>query len=88
MARGTDSAIQRLQVGLIGLLVVLLFVSLASMLSDKVSGPAKTAAAAETTPGSTQKAGDDPVVDMGVTPVVPDQPDKLPAKASAPAQQQ
>lgn len=84
MVRSTDSAIQRLQVGLIGLLVVLLFVSLASMLSESADGPDKAAARAgspQAGSGAGQKAGSDPVVELGVTPVVPDQPEKRPAPA-------
>lgn len=84
MVRSTDSAVQRLQVGLIGLLVVLLFVSLASMLTDRAGGPQKPAATTEVT----KKADDEPVVDMGVTPVVPEQPDKQPAKTAPPAANQ
>jgi hypothetical protein len=79
MARSNDSAIQRLQVGLVGLVVVLLFVSVASMILDGADDPAKTAAAQAAGGGETRKAEDgDPLVELGVTPVVPDQPEKQP----------
>jgi hypothetical protein len=82
MARTTESAVQRLQVGLVGLLVVLLFVSVASMLLDNAGSPSKSATAAGT--GKNGEAGkaestDEPLVELGVTPVVPEQPDKQPA---------
>jgi hypothetical protein len=86
MVRSSDSAIKRLQVGLIGLLAVLLFVSLASMLTGRADGPGKadtTAGSAQaTSPTGTKNDKDEPVVEMGVTPIVPEQPDKLPAKAA------
>jgi hypothetical protein len=80
MARTTESAVQRLQVGLVGLLVVLLFVSLASMLSDNADSPAK-AAEAVSKGGAAMgaKTPDEPLVELGVTPVVPEQPAKEPA---------
>ena len=75
MARSNDSAIQRLQVGLVGLMVVLLFVSVASMILDGAVDPAKTAAQAAG--GENGKAtGEEPLVELGVTPVVPEQPEK------------
>lgn len=76
MARSNDSAIQRLQVGLVGLVVVLLFVSVASMILDGADDPAKTAAA-QAVGGENGKAiGEEPLVELGVTPVVPEQPEK------------
>ena len=77
MVRSNDSAIKRLQVGLVGLMVVLLFVSIASMILDGAGDPAKTAATQTTAGGETVKAADgEPLVELGVTPVVPDQPEK------------
>jgi hypothetical protein len=88
MARTTESAMQRLQVGLLGLLVVLLFVSLASMLSGGTDEKSKTSASAGGIPAGasdeTKKTPDEPPVELGVTPVVPEQPDKLPARQPAP----
>jgi hypothetical protein len=76
MARSNDSAIQRLQVGLVGLVVVLLFVSVASMILDGADDPAKTAAT-QATAGENGKATiEEPLVELGVTPVVPEQPEK------------
>lgn len=86
MVRNSDSAIKRLQVGLIGLLAVLLFVSLASMLTGRADGSGKAGVSAGSvqanTPAGVKNDKDEPVVEMGVTPVVPEQPDKLPAKAA------
>jgi hypothetical protein len=83
MARTTESAVQRLQVGLVGLLVVLLFVSLANMLIDRADSPEKTAAQTEAAKqGGDKAATDQPPVEIGVTPVMPEQPD---AKAAQPA---
>jgi hypothetical protein len=81
MARKTESAVQRLQVGIVGLLVVLLFVSLASMLSDNADNPSKTATADAVKNGTSVegKSTDEPLVELGVTPVVPEQPAKEPA---------
>ena len=76
MARSNDSAIQRLQVGLVGLIVVLLFVSVASMILDGADDPEKTTAA-QAAGGENGKVADgEPLVELGVTPVVPDQPEK------------
>jgi hypothetical protein len=87
MARSNESAIQRLQVGLVGLLVVLLFVSIASMILDGANDPiqavtdgsdAKTGGAA-----NAKAAGEEPLVELGVTPVVPEQPAKQAATPAA-----
>jgi hypothetical protein len=88
MARGTDSAIQRLQVGLVGLLVVLLFVSVANMLSNGAGIDTKSGSAEQSQTG--QKVGKDAVIDeplgeLGVTPVLPEEADKQAAKNAAPA---
>jgi hypothetical protein len=87
MVRNTDSAIQRLQVGLVGLLVVLIFVSIANMVSDGADSGVKSTAA-----GTTANAADgeksmneEPLGELGVTPVVTEQPEKQPAKAAPPA---
>jgi hypothetical protein len=72
---------QRLQVGLIGLLAVLIFVSAASMLSDTAGGPP---IAATNGNGVVDDAGGDgkaktgeAPVELGVTPVVTEQPKAL-----------
>lgn len=77
MARSNESAVQRLQVGLVGLIVVLLFVSVASMILDGADDPAQTAAAQKAGGVENGKAGgEEPLVELGVTPVVPEQPEK------------
>jgi hypothetical protein len=74
MVEQRQSAMQRIQVGLIGLVVVLLFVSLANMVLDRVTGGGATGAA----PGSQNiaKEGealpDEPLAELGVTPVAND----------------
>ncbi len=85
MARSNESAIQRLQVGLVGLLVVLLFVSVASMILDGADNPAQTTTAQKSGSGANAKAGsEEPLVELGVTPVVPDQQNKQPVTQPAP----
>jgi hypothetical protein len=87
MVRNTDSAIQRLQVGLVGLLVVLLFVSIANMLSSGAEGGGKsaTAGASQNEADGGKAVAEEPLGELGVTPVVAEQPDKQPAKAPPPA---
>jgi hypothetical protein len=80
MGRNSDSAIQRLQVGLIGLLAVLVFVSIASMLSGRAGSDGKAAVDAS----KPVEKSNEPLVETGVTPVVPEQPEKQ-AKRTAPA---
>ena len=84
MARSNDSAIQRLQVGLVGLVVVLLFVSVASMILDGADDPAKTAAAQAAGGENGKATGEEPLVELGVTPVVPEQPAKQTTAQPAP----
>jgi hypothetical protein len=88
--RTTDSAMQRLQVGLIGLLVVLVFVSVASMISDGASGPPAVSTNGGLSAGGKNTAGkaqnDEPPVELGVTPIVTEQP-KVAKEKSAPAGQ-
>lgn len=71
MVEPRQSAMQRIQVGLIGLVVVLLFVSLANMVLDRVAdapsvtempGQGGLAADVEAVP-------DEPLAELGVTPV-------------------
>lgn len=74
MVEPRQSALQRIQVGVIGLVVVLLFVSLANMVLDRVkSGPDSAS-----TPNSGVIAGsetappDEPLAELGVTPIAKD----------------
>ncbi len=71
MVEQRQSAMQRIQVGIIGLVVVLLFVSLANMVLDRVTDgqsaselPNSDAIAAEGEP-----LPDEPLAELGVTPV-------------------
>ncbi len=87
MVRSNESAVQRLQVGLVGLLSVLIFVSVASMILSRTDNASQSASAQSGTKaanqeGSKTSSSDDPLVELGVTPVVPEQQDK-----QAPAQQ-
>ena len=66
-----QSALQRIQVGLIGLVVVLLFVSLANMVLDRVVD-APTVSEVPGQGGLTSDAEavpDEPLAELGVTPV-------------------
>ncbi len=70
MAFKRESALQRIQVGVVGLVVVLLFVSLANMLIDSAiiddvnAGPGVPKALSE------KKAPDEALAELGVAPVV------------------
>ena len=83
MVEQRQSAIQRIQVGVVGLVVVLLFVTLANMVLDRVSdGPqaggtpnaAPTVAGGDATP-------DEPLAELGVTPVAKDDDSSASAQA-------
>ena len=71
MVEQRQSALQRIQVGLVGLVVVLLFVSLANMVLDRVTdAPAVSEApgmSGSSNPGSVAPA--EPLAELGVTPV-------------------
>jgi uncharacterized membrane protein len=75
MVEQRQSAMQRIQVGLVGLVIVLLFVSLANMVLDQASkgqqpdgdaGGVAGTAASNSTP-------DEPLAELGVTPVAKDE---------------
>lgn len=70
-----QSALQRIQVGLIGLVVVLLFVSLANMVLDRVTDTATNDPLASMGAGSADKEAipDEPLAELGVTPVASDE---------------
>lgn len=79
MARTNESAVQRLQVGLVGLLVVLICVSIASMIlsrADDNQAPATALEGGQSPDGKAKDTAEDPMVELGVTPVVPEQPAK------------
>ena len=74
MVEQRQSAMQRIQVGVIGLVVVLLFVTLANMVLDRVTA----GQAAGALPNSRAITADDeampdePLAELGVTPVAKD----------------
>lgn len=74
MVEQRQSAMQRIQVGLVGLVVVLLFVSLANMVLDRVTGGADKAALPEGSVAAAEKETppDEPLAELGVTPVAKD----------------
>jgi hypothetical protein len=81
MVEQKQSAVQRIQVGVIGLVVVLLFVTLANMVLDRVSsGPqvAGTPGAAPTESGG-EATPDEPLAELGVTPVAKDDSERVPS---------
>lgn len=74
MVEQRQSAMQRIQVGVIGLVVVLLFVSLANMVLDRVTG-GQTVGALPNTPSVAAEGEampDEPLAELGVTPVAKD----------------
>lgn len=71
MVEPRQSAMQRIQVGVVGLVVVLLFVSLANMVLDRVTGGpsvSETSALVE----NKAEVPDEPLAELGVTPVATD----------------
>jgi len=74
MVEQRQSAIQRIQVGLVGLVIVLLFVTLANMVLDRVSKSAQMggSSGAVTVRGDAKKTPDEPLAELGVTPVAKD----------------
>ena len=71
MAEQRQSAIQRIQVGLVGLVVVLLFVTLANMVLDRVRDGPQTGGVPDAAPLTADKDAtpDEPLAELGVTPV-------------------
>ena len=75
MGRSSNSAVHRIQVGLIGLLAVLLFVSIANVMIDRVA-PAQpnvnsaTEATTNVEGAKDEVATDEPLAELGVTPTV------------------
>jgi hypothetical protein len=74
MVESRQSAMQRIQVGVIGLVVVLLFVSLATMVLDRVNSGTDTAAAPEdrSVDNAQMSPPDEPLAELGVTPIAKD----------------
>lgn len=74
MVEPRQSALQRIQVGVIGLLVVLLFVSLATMVLDRVKSGPEAAATPESSVAADSELTppDEPLAELGVTPIAKD----------------
>ncbi len=73
MVEPRQSAMQRIQVGVIGLVVVLLFVSLANMVLDRVqTGPDAVANGNAKAEIDHLAPPDEPLAELGVTPVAKD----------------
>jgi hypothetical protein len=74
MVEQRQSAMQRIQVGVIGLVVVLLFVSLANMVLDRVTGGQTTRAVpnSQAVAVEGEDLPDEPLAELGVTPVAKD----------------
>ena len=64
-------AVHRLQVGMFGLAAMLLLVSLASVIMQRVHTADRSAVAGEPTGGASLAPAKDPLVDLGVAPEVP-----------------
>lgn len=81
MVEPRQSAMQRVQVGLIGLVVVLMFVTLANMVLDRVTGGSAASNATAISPTTTE-IPDEPLAELGVTPVAKE--DAEPTVGSSP----
>lgn len=73
-------AIQRAQIGLTGLVVILLMVGLAHIVLDRVQKTEDTAVpeASSTTEPDTDTGNSDPLADAGVVPDLPAEPEEAP----------
>lgn len=90
MVEQRQSAIQRIKVGLVGLVVVLLFVTLASMVLDRVSESPQTGGTLDAVvlDGAPDETPDEPLAELGVTPVAKDESQDQPANRRQPAARQ
>ena len=86
MIEQKQSAIQRIQVGVVGLVVVLLFVTLATMVLDRVSDSPQTAGTTDAAAITEAKdeTPDEPLAELGVTPVAKDESATKPMSATPP----
>ena len=64
-------AVHRLQVGMFGLAAMLLLVSLASVIMQRVATADRSVVATEPSGNASAAPGGDPLVDLGVAPEVP-----------------
>lgn len=73
-----QSAIQRIQVGLIGLVAVLLFVSITNLIVDRSAADIRNSRQALDKTGAkieaVSQSRDEPLAELGVAPTVADQP--------------
>ncbi|MCF8471872.1 MAG: hypothetical protein K9G27_03660 [Sphingomonadaceae bacterium] len=85
MVEQKQSAIQRIQVGLVGLVVVLLFVTLADMVLDRVSDGPQAGGMPVAGPLIADKDAtpDEPLAELGVTPVAKETDAERAAKDAA-----
>lgn len=85
LAGTRDEAIQRLRIGLGGLVGVIILIGLATLISERanLTDAASVPDAAPTTEPTVAAPRNDPLADAGVVPDLPDEP----APAPAPAQQ-
>lgn len=90
MVEQRQSAIQRIQVGLVGLVIVLLFVTLANMVLDRVSERPQMGGTSDavTVDGDPEKTPDEPLAELGVTPVAKDESQDRPDNQRQPAGRQ
>ncbi len=86
MARPNESAVQRIQVGVLGLLVVLLFVYIANLILDRVvpSQP-QSIDSYPKIEAQSDKPKDEPLAELGVTPVVEEAKEPQPKSGAQPA---
>lgn len=85
MVEQRQSAIQRIQVGVVGLVVVLLFVTLANMVLDRVSESPQTVSGSVPVAAEKDETPDEPLAELGVTPVAKDETAEQAADRSVPA---
>ena len=89
MAQAKQAIMQRIQVGVVGLVIVLLFVSMANVMNNR-------AVETKVAEGDTQDAAmsphdedglpDEPMAELGVAPVTEDKPTKKDVLEAAPVQ--
>jgi hypothetical protein len=71
MARSNESAVQRIQVGVLGLLAVLVFVYIANLIVERAAPMSAPETAANRQVGAEPDAPkDEPLAELGVTPAV------------------
>lgn len=90
MVEQRQSAVQRIQVGLVGLVIVLLFVTLANMVLDRVSESPQMGGTSDavTANSDADKTPDEPLAELGVTPVAKDESQNPSANQRQPAARQ